>query len=151
MPTLDLLIFPGGGGGSTSHLCKVIQVSKQAAVFDTVAGQQSLRFKDFSRCEVCHLNGDSIAFAAGCFLAVTVTPMNRQKAANDFFFLVNSCPMHSASWMHAAGSDVSELTAGVLRKLQLENWLKKILQAELQCWQKLFIFSMLFNVVPPQL
>lgn len=61
-------------------------------------------------CKVCHFNFDSLVFAAGCFLTVSDRPVNRQKAANDFFFLVNGCLMYSASWNHSASSDVAQLT-----------------------------------------
>lgn len=49
-------------------------------------------------------------FAARCFLTLTDSPENRQKTANDFFYLVNSCLLHSASWVHFASSDVPELS-----------------------------------------
>lgn len=90
----------------------VIEVLKKKnleCLIDMVAGQQSVGFKDISVCKVCHFTGDSLAI--GCVLTVSDSPVNKQKAANDFFFLANSCLMYSASWMHSASSDVAQPTA----------------------------------------
>ncbi len=96
-------------------------------LIDMVAGQQSVGFKDISVCKVCHFNGDSLA--TGLFLTVSDSPVNRQKAANDFFFLVNRCLMYSASWMHSASSDMAQPTACVSKGA---CWPAKILQVEIQ-------------------
>lgn len=61
-----------------------------------VAGQQSVILKYNSRRKMNHFNGDSPVFAAGCILTITDSSVNRQKAANDFCFLVNSCLKYSA-------------------------------------------------------
>lgn len=89
----------------TITLMQSISSSLKRKVFDWHVGRPAV--KDISVREVCHFNGDSLVFAAGCFLTVSDSHVNRQKAANDFFFLVNSCLMYSASWMHSNSSDVA--------------------------------------------
>lgn len=119
------------------HLCKVIQINssffKQIQLYrliDMVAGQQLVNFKDILMRKVCRFIGDSLVFAAGCVLTVSDSPANRQKAANDFFFLVNSCLMYSASWMHSASSDVAQphglyVEGACCRKAGLQKSYKK--------------------------